>query len=133
MEAFYTPPDGAQELAALLERSGVDFKREGSRFSFVFASEGCRWRTVCDCREGLVLVYGIHPAVVLEPGGALRVCSALNASVTRGSFFLLDEHIIFRTGAHLLEHIDAQDRIADALEYNAAAMTHFWERLAAAL
>lgn len=133
MEAFYTPPDGAEELTALLERSGVSFKREGGRFSFVFAAEGCRWQTVCDCREGLVLVYGIHPAVVSEPEGALRVCSDLNASVTRGGFFLLDGHIIFRTGAHLLEHLDAQDRIADALEYNAAAITHFWGRLAAAL
>lgn len=33
--------------------------------------------------------------------------------------------------AQLIEHIDVQERIAAALEYNAAAMTRFWERMAA--
>ena len=128
---FDVPPDGAMELTALLERSGVDFQREGDRFSFVFASGGCRWQTVCDCREGTVLVYGIHPAAVPSPQRALALCSELNANVIRGGFFLREGHMIFRTGAQLIEHIDAQERIAAALEYNAAAMTRFWERMAA--
>ena len=49
--------------------------------------------------------------------------------MVRGSFFLQEEHIVFRTGERLLEYIDAQERTASALEYNAAAMTQFWERL----
>mgnify|MGYP007033823383 CR=1 FL=1 len=130
--AFDTPPDGGAELAALLARSGVDYRREGDRFSFLFAGGGCRWRTVCDCREGLVLVYGIHPAPVRDGPGALALCSSLNARVVRGGFFVQDGHIVFRTSARLGEQLDAQERTAQALEYNAAAMTRFWERLAAA-
>lgn len=38
---------------------------------------------------------------------------------------------VFRTSAELVEHIDAQERLARAIEYNAAAITRFWERLAA--
>lgn len=129
--AFDLPPDGGTELAALLERSGVDFRREGERFSFLFSSGGCRWQTVCDCREGLVLAYGIHPAPVRDEQNALELCSRLNARVVQGSFFLQEKHIIFRTSTRLLEHVDAQERVAQALEYNAAAMTRFWEQLAA--
>lgn len=128
---FDAPPDGGTELSALLERSGVDFRREGGRFSFLFASGGCRWQTVCDCREGLVLVYGIHPAPVRDGGEALEVCSRLNARVVRGSFFVQEERIVFRTGARLEDYLDAQDRIARALEYNAAAVIRFWETLVA--
>lgn len=129
--AFNVPPDGGTELAALLERSGVEFRREGERFSVLFSSGGCRWQTVCDCREGLVLAYGIHPAPVRDGGKAVEMCSELNARVIRGSFFVQEERIIFRTSARLEEHLDAQERIAQALEYNAAAMVRFWERLAA--
>ena len=118
--AFDTPPDGGAELEALLERSGVDFRREGDRFSFLFASGGCRWRTVCDC-----------PAPVRDAHGALALCSRLNARVVQGGFFVQDGHIVFRTSARLGEPLDAQERAAQALEYNAAAMTRFWEQLAA--
>ena len=128
--SFDETPEAAGELEDLLQRSGVDFRREGDRFAFLFTSGGCRWQTVCDCREDLLLVYGIHPARVTDPASALAVCSALNGRVVRGSFFLQEEHIVFRTGERLLEYIDAQERTASALEYNAAAMTRFWERLA---
>ena len=67
MERFDLPPQGAEELRALLEYSGVDFRREGDRFRFFFASRGCRWQTVCQCRDDLVLVYGVHPARVTCP------------------------------------------------------------------
>ena len=32
---FDAPPEGGAELAALLERSGVEFRREGERFRFL--------------------------------------------------------------------------------------------------
>lgn len=126
---FDTPPDSGIELEALLERSGVDFHREGERFSFLFASDGCKWQTVCDCRKGVVLVYGIYPGPVIDCQRALDLCSVLNAQLVQGSFFIQEEHIVLRTSAQLIEHIDAQERIASALEYNAAAMTHFWGRI----
>lgn len=34
VQDFDRPPDGAEELAALLERSGAEFLREGNRFHF---------------------------------------------------------------------------------------------------
>ena len=94
MKEFDLPPDGAEELRALLERSGAAFQREGNRFRLRFASRGCRWQTVCDCRGSLVLVYGIHPA-------------------------------------RLTERFEARERIAAALEYNAAVLSSQWERIAA--
>lgn len=56
MKEFDLPPDGAEELRALLEHSGAAFQREGNRFRLRFASRGCQWQTVCDCRGSLVLV-----------------------------------------------------------------------------
>ena len=129
--AFDTPPDGAEELEALLGRSGVDYLREGARFRFRFTSRGCTWQTVCDCCGELVLIYGVHPARVGAPDTALALCSRLNARVTEGSFFLQEERFVFRTSARLTERFEAQERIAAALEYNAAALSTHWERLAA--
>ena len=131
MEPFDLPPQGAEELRALLEGSGVDFRREGDRFRFTFSSRGCRWQTVCQCQGDLVLVYGVHPARVTEPGRALALCSELNGRVVRGSFFLREDRLVFRTSARLTERFDARERIAAALEYNAAALSSHWEQLAA--
>ena len=79
----------------------------------------------------LVLVYGIHSARVAQRERALELCSELNSRVVRGSFFLQEERIVFRTSAQLTERFDARERIASALEYNAAALSSHWERLAA--
>ena len=130
-ETFALPPDGGRELEALLERSGVDFVRQDNRFQFRFSSGGCTWQTVCRCQGDHVLVYGIHPAPVRDAGRAQALCSELNAQVVQGGLFLQQEHFIFRTSARLTEHFEAQLRIADALEYNAAVLTHWWERLTA--
>ena len=127
---FDVPPSGAEELEALLARSGAAYLREGERFRLRFASRGCTWQTVCDCRGALVLIYGIHPARVDAPEQALAVCAQLNARVTQGSFFLQEGRIVFRTSAQLTERFEAQSRIADALEYNAAAISACWEQLA---
>lgn len=124
--------DGGSVLAALLERSGVEYRREDGRFRFLFAQGGCKWQTVCDCREGLVLIYGIHPSEIADTQSALSECSSLNRQVIRGGFFLQENHFIFRTCADLFERCDAAETVARALEYNAAAMSGFWTRLAAA-
>ena len=130
-EPFDLPPDGGAELTALLERSGVDFVRQKDLFRFRFTSGGCTWQTVCRCQGDLVLVYGVHPAPVEDAAAALALCSGLNAQVVRGSFFLQEERIVFRTSAQLTERFEAQSRIAAALEYNAAVLSRWWERLAA--
>lgn len=130
-QCFDLPPDSGGELAALLERSGVDFVRQGEEFRFRFASGGCTWQTVCLCQGDRVLVYGVHPAPVEDSGRALALCSQLNSTLTQGSLFLQEHHFVFRTSAHITELFEAQTRIAHALEYNAAVLSHWWERLTA--
>lgn len=127
---FDLPPDGSTELAYLLERSGVDFVRQGDQFQFRFASSGCTWQTVCRCQGSLVLIYGIHPTPVEDLARGLALCGQLNSQVVHGSFFLQDNRFVFRTSAQLAERFEAQSRIAAALEYNAAVLSHWWERMA---
>lgn len=129
-QSFDLPPDSGAELAALLERSGVDFSREGDQFQFRFTSGGCIWQTVCRCRDSLVLIYGIHPVPVEDTARSLALCNHLNSQVVHGSFFLQDKQVVFRTSAQLTERFEAQAQIAAALEYNASAISHWWERLA---
>ena len=131
MSRFDLPPQGREEVRALLEYSGVDFRQEGDQFRFSFTSRGCRWQTVCQCQGSLVLIYAVHPARVTRPDCALALCSELNSRVIQGSFFLQEDRLIFRTSAQLTERFDARERIASALEYNAAVLSHYWERLAA--
>lgn len=132
MDISAPPVDGGSVLAALLERSGVEYRRENGRFRFLFAQGGHKWQTVCDCRGGLVLVYGIFPAQIADTSSALSECSSLNGEVVRGGFFLQENHFIFRTCADLFERCDAAETAARALEYNAAVISGFWMRLAAA-
>lgn len=127
---FDQPPQGGAELDALLQRSGVDFVRTEDRFQFRFSSGGCSWQVVCQCRQDWVLVYGIHPVPVQDPARALALCSQVNRKVVRGSLFLQEDRFVFRTSAQLTERFEAQARIAAALEYNAAVLSHWWERLA---
>lgn len=128
---FDLPPDGAEELTALLERSGVEYLRDGGRFRFRFASRGCTWQTVCDCQGQLVLVYGVHPARVVRPETALALCAQLNSRVVQGAFFLWEERLVFRTSARLSERFQAQAQLCAVLEYNAAALSGYWEQLSA--
>lgn len=130
-EEFTRPPEGGSELAALLERSGVDYRREGNRFRFLFTSRGCRWQVVCDGQEGLVLVYSLHPARITDAERAAVLCSKLNRRLVEGSFFVQEDRFVLRTGCRLIEAVDAQERIARTLEYNAAVMVANWERLSA--
>ena len=133
MEAeFDTPPDGAAELAELLERSGVDFTRRDGAFYFRFSSGGCVWQTVCRCQGNRVLIYGVHPAPAADEARCLALCSRLNSQVVEGAFFLHGGRFVFRTSARLTERFEARARIAAALEYNAAAVSRWWEQLSAA-
>ncbi len=129
---FEVPVDAAGELEALLERSGAEFRREGDRFRLRFSAGGCRWQAVCHCRGDLAMIYHLHPARVEDPARALELCSRLNARVIRGSFFLREGTIVFRDGAELTEHWDAQDRLARAVEYGTAVFARFWEAMSAA-
>ena len=65
------PLDGAEELAAVLDYSGVAYERQDNRFRFRFSSRGCRWQMVCDGMEGRVMAYAIHPTPVRDRAAAL--------------------------------------------------------------
>lgn len=128
---FQDNPDGAAELEALLDDSGVPYKRSGGRFELLFTKQGRTWRTVCDCEGSRVLIYGIHPQPAADPTAALTVCSDVNRQMVQGACFLTQERIVCRTGAALPEPLTARETLAGALEYNAAVLLHFWEALAA--
>ncbi len=128
---FQDDPDGAAELAALLEDSGVPYKRSGDRFELLFTKQSRTWRTVCDCEGGRVLIYGVHPAPVSNSTAALAACSDVNRKMVRGACFLAEGRIVCRTGAELFEPLTAREALAQALEYNASVLSHFWEALAA--
>ena len=128
MAEFTTVPDATSELQALLERSGVDFRRDGGRFQFVLTSSGCKWRTVCDCEGPRHIAYGIHPAGVQDiPAAAVR-CSEVNSQLVRGSFFVSEGHAVFRVGRELTDILYAQDEIAGDIEYLASVMVWAWNR-----
>lgn len=128
--SFHLPLDAAAELAGLLDRSGVAYERTGTRFRFLFAGQGCKWQTVCDCQGDRVLIYGIHPTPVRDRAAALEACSAVNCRTVMGGCFLTEERLVFRTGAELFEPCAAGEALTRALEYNAAVMTAFWAVLA---
>ena len=129
--AFWDAPlNGAEELAAVLDYSGVAYARQGDRFRFWFSSKGCRWQMVCDGMQQRMMAYAVYPTPVRDRAAALEVCCTINSQVVRGSCFVQEDRIIFRTEAELIEACAAREAVLQALEYNAAVMTTFWSGMA---
>jgi len=59
------PVDAAVELEELLYYNGFSFHREENRFYLVFSDRGCKWETLCICRNQVVLFYGRYPFPVV--------------------------------------------------------------------
>ena len=112
MKEFDLPPDGAEELRALLEHSGAAFQREGNRFRLALPAGAASGRRFATARGAWCWSNGIHSARVAQRERALELCSELNSRVVRGSFFLQEERIVFRTSAQLTERFEARERIA---------------------
>ncbi len=132
MESYLwdAPLNAAQELAAVLDSSGVVYERESDEFRFCFASRGCRWQVVCQGAGDRALIYAFHPASVADTLSALETCSNINSQVVEGSCFLSAQRMVFRTQAHLIEACAAREMILNALEYSAAVMIEFWGQMA---
>ena len=124
------PLDGAEELAAVLDYSGVAYERQDDRFRFWFSSKGCRWQMVCDGMERRVMAYAIHPTPVRDRTAALEACCTINSQTVRGSCFVQEDRIVYRTEAELLEACAAREAVLQALEYSAAVMTTFGPQMA---
>ena len=125
------PVDAAVELEELLHYNGFSFRREGNRFYLVFSDRGCKWETLCICRNQMVLFYGRYPFPVMESESIRTVCEEINRQVVMGSMFVADGRVIFRTGADLFDAYSAYEHMGRALEYNAGVMVQFWKQVAA--
>lgn len=123
------PLNGAEELAAVLDYSGVAYERQDERFRFWFSSKGCRWQMVCDGMEQRVMAYAIYPTPIRDRAAALEACCEINRQVVRGSCFVQEDRLVFRTEAELIEACAAREAILQSLEYNAAVMTTFWSQM----
>ena len=124
------PVDAAAELEDLLRYNGFSFHREGDRFYLVFADRGCKWETLCVCRERLVLIDGCYPFPAVDRERARTVCEEINRQAVMGSMFLSEGRAVFRTGADLFDAYSAYEHIGRALEYNAGVMVRFWTQMA---
>lgn len=129
-DLFDNPLNGAEELAAVLDYSGVPYIREEDLFRFCFAGHGCRWQMIGQGVKNRVLIYAIHPTPVTDRTAALDVCSRINTRIVTGSWYMQEERLVFRTDAHLIEACAAREMILNALEYSAAVMTTFWNTMA---
>lgn len=114
-------------LEALLDTSGIQYLHQKGQFRFLFSSRGYRWETVCQCREGGVMVYGRYPFQVRERTKALEACCVCNEQVIRGGMFLAGAELVFRTWADTDDPVTALQSLSQAITYNAAVMAQFWD------
>lgn len=116
-------------LRHFLERSGTQWERRGGLVRFRLRREGMVWETECRCMAGGLLIYGRYPFEG-EREKRERVCSRINARLTHGALFVLENgHAVYRNRAALEDPFGAQERLQAALEQNAAVITRFWGEL----
>ena len=123
--------DPAAELVHLLEYNGFAYRRDGDRFRVVFTDRGCKWETVCICREQSVLFYGLYPFPLRDAAKARELCGLVNSQVLFGALFPSGERLVFRTCADLFDLYSAYESLGRALEYNASVMVRFWRQMSA--
>ncbi len=119
-----------RELTALLSYNGVKYREEESGVRFAFEEAGCRWEVACRFAPNAVMIYGVYPFLMRDEGEARRAMDRVNATLIRGSLFLMEGRPVLRTSADLIDAYSAYEAILRALEYNAGAMLRFWNDMA---
>lgn len=119
-------------LDALLDDSGVPHERCGPWTRFRFRQGNMVWETACRCRQGEILIYSRYPLRTADQTAALAACCRANGALTRGAMFLAGGVPTYRIRADLQDPYGARERLAQALEYSAAAITRYWGGMQAA-
>lgn len=122
-----------QLLIALLEDSGVAWRRDMGDVRFRFTSGGMAWEASCRCLEDQVLIYSRYPFSVPADRRVrvLEACNRINSRVALGGMYLTQAgRVVFRTGADMRDAYTARDNLTRALEYNIASVTYFWGQAA---
>lgn len=116
-------------LVTLLEDSGVPWEQYGEWTRFRFREDGMVWELACRCRENEVLIYNRYPMTAVNRAAAQEACGRANSVLTRGAMFLSGDTPVFRLRVGLYDPYDARERLAETLEYSAAAVVHYWRNL----
>ena len=123
-------------LIALLDESGVVWRRDMDDIRFRAERDGMIWETACRCVPDGALIYGRYPFRIPDTlrAQALEECSRINSRLLRGGIFLSEEGwTVLRTWADLDDPYLARERLARAIEYNAAVLARSWGRMARGL
>ena len=118
-----------EELTALLEYNGIQFRKTDDEFRFVLSEGNRKWETVCHWTRRVVLVYGMYPFKAMDEVSMLERLNRINTELVRGCVILSDGGITVRTDADLYDAYSSYESIARALEYNAGAVIKYWEIL----
>ena len=119
-------------LDDLLDSSGVPHERYGPWTRFRLCEGRMVWETACRCRQDEILIYSRYPLRAADTAAALAACDRANGALIRGAMFLADGVPTYRIRADLRDPYGARGRLAQAIEYSAAAVTHFWGGMQAA-
>ena len=118
-----------EEIAALLEYNGIQFRKTDDEFRFVLSEGNLKWETVCRWTRRVALIYGMYPFKAIDEAAMLERLNRINAELVRGCVILSNGGVTIRTDADLYDAYSAYESIARALEYNAGAMTKYWDVL----
>lgn len=119
-------------LLALLEDSGVQWESSGEWVRFRFCEDSMVWELACRCARDEALVYSRYPMRAGDRAAALAACDEANSALTRGAMFLSGDVPTFRIRADLQDAYGARERLAQALEYSAAAIVRYWGKMQSA-
>ena len=121
--------DPLKELMHVLDFNGIRYRKDGGDIRFAFCDGGREWETIGRAVPEILLLYGVYPFHARDQGRLLWALSEINAQLVNGGTFLLEGRPVIRTEAALWDAYGAEEAVNRALEYNAGAMTRFWQAL----
>lgn len=133
MSKFFLDEDisARDEAVKLLAFNAIPYIEDEDGYRFVLAQGSYRWEVKLCCQDEWVAVYSILPVQLEETAALAALLNEINGQLLSGAVFLQEGRAVIRTGVQLFDVYAAYEAIALALEYNASAVTGFWNRIAA--
>ncbi|SKB73409.1 hypothetical protein SAMN06296386_104256 [Lachnospiraceae bacterium] len=120
--------DADKELKYLLDYNSFTYEGSGGHYSLQFRDHGLVWNTEFQVIGDRVMIWGMYPFSCMNEARGNEFCNSVNLQTVMGAFVMYKAHLTYRTSADLFDAFSSTECLARAIEYNANAVVHFWDR-----
>ena len=105
---------------------GLRFVEEYGAFQFTMCSGQRRWRTLLTGASDELVCCSQFPWI---RDGCAAALNRFNSEIGTGCFLMMDQHVLFRCGAEILDPLCAGETAVALLRLSGNTVCRYWERV----